>query len=142
MKSATRTYVQTQRAVSTLATRAAAPDAAEAAFTAAVYEDVTLAAVAKEAGVSHQTLLNHFESKEGLFTAVVEDIEGRSRRPPERASSPARCARVIDYLMGQYEEIGDVNARYAMTAERFPLIADAMPLRPRQPPRVARAPAR
>ena len=28
--------------------------------------------------------------------------------------------------MGQYEESGEVNARYAMTAERFPLVADAM----------------
>ena len=32
--------------------------------------------------------------------------------------------------MAQYEEIGDVNARYAMTGDRFPLVAEAMALRP------------
>ena len=77
MKSASRTYTQTQRAESTLATRERLLGAATAAFSAAVYEDVTLAAIAKEAGVSHQTLLNHFESKEGLFAAVVEDLKER-----------------------------------------------------------------
>ena len=125
MKSATRTYVQSQRASSTQATRERLLTAAEAAFTAAVYEDVTLAAVAKEAGVSHQTLLNHFESKEGLFNAV---IEGLKEQIVDRRSEvePGSVARVIDYLMSQYEEMGDVNARYAMTAERFPLVAEAM----------------
>ena len=125
MKSATRTYVQNQRASSTQATRQRLLTAAEAAFTAAVYEDVTLAAVAKEAGVSHQTLLNHFESKEGLFNAV---IEGLKEQIVDRRSEvePGSVTRVIDYLMSQYEEMGDVNARYAMTAERFPLVAEAI----------------
>ncbi|MCI0685672.1 MAG: TetR/AcrR family transcriptional regulator, partial [Sporichthyaceae bacterium] len=33
------------------------------------YEDITLAAIAQAAGVSHQTVLNHFESKEGAARA-------------------------------------------------------------------------
>jgi AcrR family transcriptional regulator len=125
MKSASRTYTQTQRAESTLATRDRLLGAASAAFSASVYEDVTLAAIAKEAGVSHQTLLNHFESKEGLFAAVVEDIK-ESIVDRRAAVQPGSVARVVGYLMEQYEEIGDVNARYSMTADRFPLIADAM----------------
>jgi AcrR family transcriptional regulator len=125
MKSASRTYTQTQRAESTLATRDRLLGAATAAFSASVYEDVTLAAIAKEAGVSHQTLLNHFESKEGLFAAVVEDIK-ESIVDRRAAVQPGSVARVVGYLMEQYEEIGDVNARYSMTADRFPLIADAM----------------
>jgi AcrR family transcriptional regulator len=125
MKSATRTYVQSQRASSTQATRQRLLTAAEAAFTAAVYEDVTLAAVAKQAGVSHQTLLNHFESKEGLFMAFVEGMKDRFLE--ERSEiEPGSVRRVVAHLMGQYEESGEVNARYAMTAERFPLVADAM----------------
>jgi AcrR family transcriptional regulator len=125
MKSATRTYVQSQRASSTQATRQRLLTAAEAAFTAAVYEDVTLAAVAKEAGVSHQTLLNHFESKEGLFMAFVEGMKERFLE--ERSEiEPGSVRRVVAHLMGQYEESGEMNARYAMTAERFPLVADAM----------------
>ena len=125
MKAPSRTYTQTQRAESTLATRERLLGAATAAFSAAVYEDVTLAAIAKEAAVSHQTLLNHFESKEGLFAAVVEGIK-ESIVDRRAAVEPGSVARVIGYLMEQYEEIGDVNARYSMTADRFPLIAEAM----------------
>ena len=33
------------------------------------YEDITLVAIAEAAGVSHQTVLNHFESKEKVAAA-------------------------------------------------------------------------
>jgi AcrR family transcriptional regulator len=125
MKSATRRYVQDQRATSTRATRDRLLAAAEAAFTGAAYEDVTLSSIAKEAEVSHQTLLNHFESKEGLFMAVVEDMRERltgARAEVEPGSVPA----LVEHLMDQYEASGDANARYAMTAERFPMVADQM----------------
>jgi AcrR family transcriptional regulator len=125
MKSATRTYTQTQRAESTLATRERLLAAAHDAFTTSSYEDVTVAAVARAAGVSHQTLINHFESKEGLFSAVV----GRMKEQVVGARAtvrPGSVRRIVDHLMGQYEAMGDVNARYAMTADRFPIVADEM----------------
>jgi AcrR family transcriptional regulator len=125
MKSATRQYVQDQRARSTQATRERLLAAAEAAFTSAAYEDVTLNAIAKEAGVSHQTLLNHFDSKEGLFMAVTEVM--RERYTAARADvEPGSVAALVAHLMEQYEASGDANARYAMTAERFPMVAEEM----------------
>ena len=36
------------------------------------YEDITLIAIAEAAGVSHQTVLNHFESKEKVAAAAAE----------------------------------------------------------------------
>src|SRR5215210_329404 len=72
MKTATRTYTMGARADAVEATRERIARAALARFIAEPYDAVTIAGVAKDAGVSHQTLLNHFESKEGLFTAATE----------------------------------------------------------------------
>ena len=41
------------------------------------YEDVTLAEIARAAAVSHQTVLNHFSSKEGVALAVAELLDER-----------------------------------------------------------------
>src|ERR1700744_3162257 len=39
------------------------------------YEDTSIEAVLREAGVSRGSLYHHFESKEALFEAVAEDVE-------------------------------------------------------------------
>ena len=44
------------------------------------FEDVTLAAIAAAAGVSHQTVLNHFSSKEGVVLAVAEELRADDER--------------------------------------------------------------
>ena len=51
------------------------------------YEDVTLAEIARAAAVSHQTVLNHFSSKEGVALAVAELLtsETTDARVPSRA---------------------------------------------------------
>jgi AcrR family transcriptional regulator len=36
--------------------------------------------VASAVGVSHRTLMHHFESREGLLVAVVEEVEARQRQ--------------------------------------------------------------
>ncbi|KZD12587.1 TetR/AcrR family transcriptional regulator [Oceanibaculum pacificum] len=38
------------------------------------YENATMDIVATEAGVAKQTVYNHFQSKDGLFHAIVEEI--------------------------------------------------------------------
>ena len=62
------------RAESVAGTRERIALAAMALFLAEPFEDVTLLAIASAAGVSHQTVLNHFESKEGVVGAVAEII--------------------------------------------------------------------
>ena len=92
-----RPYTMRARADAVEATRDRIVDAAMALFFEHAYEDVTLAGIAKAAGVSHQTVLNHFESKEGVALAVADRV--RRARPttpatgPSPATSQARSAR-------------------------------------------------
>ncbi|MGX5653179.1 TetR/AcrR family transcriptional regulator [Geodermatophilus nigrescens] len=89
------------------------------------YDDVRLADVAAEAGVSQQTLLNHFTSKEGLALAVAEALapEIEALRGPV---APGDVAGFVRGLMRQYEALGDANVRLAGVAERIPALAPGM----------------
>ena len=71
---ASRTYTMGARADAVVATRERIVAVAVGLFYEHAYEDVTLAGIAKAAGVSHQTVLNHFESKEGVVLAVAEKM--------------------------------------------------------------------
>lgn len=86
------------------------------------YEDVTLADIATGAGVSHQTVLNHYESKEGAASAAIEllgsEIEGL--RTSVRHGDPEHA---VEVLVEQYERSGDLNVRWAMSAERLGRLA-------------------
>jgi AcrR family transcriptional regulator len=106
------------RAEAVEATRERIARAAMQRFLAEPYDDVTIASVARDAGVSHQTLLNHFESKDGLFAAAAERFsadlaasrEGRATSDPES---------VVTLLMEQFERSGDGNVRLALLHERI-----------------------
>ena len=87
MKS-TRTYTMDSRAAGVTATRERIVRAAQALFLEQAFEDVTLAAIAKASGVSHQTVLNHFESKEGVVLAVAELL--KAERTAARYDADAR----------------------------------------------------
>jgi AcrR family transcriptional regulator len=73
------------------------------------YDEVTLDAIADAAGVSRQTLLRHFGSKDALVMAVID-----WRRPQEEASrrvEPGDVATAVSRLVDRYEEIGDARVR-------------------------------
>jgi AcrR family transcriptional regulator len=125
MKSANRTYTMRARAEAVEATRERIARVAMDRFIAGSYDEVTIASVAAAAGVSHQTVLNHFESKEGLFMAAAErfsaDVRGdRDRRAPGDAPS------AVAFLVDQYERTGDGNVRLATLDERFGAVAAAL----------------
>ena len=84
---ATRTYTMGSRAEAVAATRDRIARQAAALFLEHPYDDVTLAAIAKASDVSHQTVLNHFESKEGVVLGVAELLR------PSRFRSLRRRAR-------------------------------------------------
>jgi len=86
------------------------------------YEDVTLNDIAAAAGVSHQTVLNHYESKEGAALAAVELVKGETEAS-RRSVVPGDPERAIAVLMEQYEQFGDLNVRWAMSAERLGRLA-------------------
>ena len=91
-------YSMELRAAAAEATRERILTAAAEAFLEGWYDDVTIAAIAARAGVSGQTVINHFGSKEELATTAYEQVSERDRPPPLRARAGrrarrARCAR-------------------------------------------------
>ena len=91
----TRTYTKVARAETEERTRRALLDAAEDAFFSRPWDQITLEAIAATAGVTKQTLLRHFGSKEGLFeqsyTRSFERVRAqRMAAPPATSKPPSR----------------------------------------------------
>jgi AcrR family transcriptional regulator len=132
MKSAARQpYTMVARAEGMNATRERIVQAALQLALEQAYEDVTLAAIAQAAAVSHQTVLNHFASKEGVAAAAAE-VLGRQTQSARDRAMPGDAAGAIAILVGEYERFGDANVRWAMSSERLgslaPLLDDARSL--------------
>jgi AcrR family transcriptional regulator len=125
MKSANRTYRMRARAEAVEATRERIARVAMERFLAESYDAVTIASVAAAAGVSHQTVLNHFESKEGLFMAAAERFSADVRANRVR-TAPDDAASAVAFLVDQYERTGDGNVRLATLDERFAAVAAAL----------------
>jgi AcrR family transcriptional regulator len=114
MKTERRPYRMKARAEATAATRERILDAALPQFLERWYDEVTLAAIAKAAGVSQQTIVNHFGSKEGLLDAAVERFE------PERFRD--ECDDPVEGVVGDYEGGGDATIRFVALEERVPAL--------------------
>ncbi|NMI02040.1 TetR/AcrR family transcriptional regulator [Pseudonocardia acidicola] len=97
--------------------------AARARFANAPYEEVTLGAIAKEAGVSTQTLLNRFGSKDNLFLEYALDYarEIDALRATARVGDARAAIRVV---LRQYEMMGDLVIRVLALEDRFPAFAE------------------
>lgn len=122
MTDATRSYQMQSRARGVERTRERILAAARRQFFDLPYDEVKLAAIAAEAEVTQQTLLNHFSSKEGLLLALAEVLA------PEiwalrGAVAPGDVTAAVRGLMRQYEALGDGNVRLAAVAERIPVLA-------------------
>jgi AcrR family transcriptional regulator len=125
MTDTARTYRMGARAEGVERTRERILRAARRQFFALPYDEVRLAGIAAEAGVTQQTLLNHFSSKDGLVAALVEIVE------PEIAAlrvdvRPGDVRAAVRGLVRQYEAIGDANIRLEAAAERVPAVAAAV----------------
>jgi AcrR family transcriptional regulator len=86
------------------------------------YEDITLVAIAQAAGVSHQTVLNHFASKENVAAAAAE-LLGHQTQAARGKATPGDHPGAIAILVGEYERFGDAAARWAMASERLGSLA-------------------
>ena len=118
----TRQYTMAARAESAAATRERIARAAAELFVAHAFEDVTLAAIAAAAGVSHQTVLNHFESKAGVVLAVAEILREDTTQA-RYSATPGDVVGAVAALVGDYERMGDANFRWAASSERLGLDA-------------------
>lgn len=123
MKSVTRhSYTMGARAEAVAETRDRIARAMLKLALAQPFEDITLVAIAHAAGVSHQTVLNHFESKEGVAVAAAQ-VLAQDTGAARAKAKPVDLADAIAVLVGEYERIGDANVRWAMSSERLGSLA-------------------
>jgi AcrR family transcriptional regulator len=122
VKTRKKPYSMELRAAAAEATRERILSAAADAFLEHWYDDVTIAAVAKRAGVSGQTVVNHFGSKEELASAaygyVGEQITLRRYEP-----EPGDARAAVDVLVDDYEITGDAVIRMLAVEEKVPTLA-------------------
>jgi AcrR family transcriptional regulator len=118
-----RRYRMGARAEATAATRSSIAGAWLALLRSLDYDEITLDAVAARAGVTVQTVIRHFGSKEELFTAVAREVaaEEATRRRQARVGS---IDEAIQTVVEHYERIGDLVLRLLGQEDRFPAIRE------------------
>jgi AcrR family transcriptional regulator len=84
------------------------------------YDEITLDAVAHDAGVTVQTVIRRFGSKDGLLEAAIArmSVEIQSRR----ATPPGDLAAAIATNVDDYEVTGDLILRLLAQEGRFPSV--------------------
>jgi AcrR family transcriptional regulator len=100
-----RSYTKVVRAEAEERTRAALLDAADEAFLSGPWGQASLDTIARDAGVTKQTLLRHFGSKDGL----LEQTLGRAMAEvgEQRFSSPRDdITGAVENLLEHYEAVG------------------------------------
>ena len=121
----TRPYVMGARAESVEDTRRRVLAAARELFSTQWYDDVTLTSIADAAGVSHQTVLNHFGTKEGVFAALAHSVESEIAALDERTQS-GDTATAVRILLDRYEATGLANVRMVLQEHRVPALHDVL----------------
>jgi AcrR family transcriptional regulator len=103
---ANRPYRMRARADSVAATRERILAAAESASAELQYEEITFAVLAERAGVSVQTIIRHFGSRDDLFVALVQRLamQMAGDRDVEPSQTPKQIAGI---LTDHYERFGD-----------------------------------
>ena len=117
----TRSYSMELRAAAAEATRERIIEAAAEAFLESWYDDITLAEVATRAGVSGQTVINHFGGKEGLAAATYERL-GEQITTLRYSPEPGDAAALVDALVEDYERTGDAVVRLLALEEKIPSV--------------------
>lgn len=120
-----RPYIMTDRADSVEETRQRIIRTSRDLFQERWYDDVTLGQIAEAAGVSHQTVLNHFSSKEGVFGAVLAAVEAEVVE--EDAQGAVRDTRTaVRHLLERYERMGLENARFVVQEHRSAVLHETL----------------
>jgi AcrR family transcriptional regulator len=96
----------------------------EAVMTTA-YPSIRIVDLASSAGVSSQTVHQHFESKEGLFMAAIEEL-GHEILATRGGTAPRNVAAVVRGLVEEYERYGDVNWSLLLLEQESEAVAAAL----------------
>jgi AcrR family transcriptional regulator len=117
-----RPYRKTQRARAEETTGQAILDAALAAFGHEPFDRVTLQSIAAAGGVTVQTVIRRFDSKEGLFQALVERETPRVLAA-RAAATDAGLPAALEALLNHYEQDGDLVLNLVAQEHLFDHIA-------------------
>ncbi|WP_460723394.1 TetR/AcrR family transcriptional regulator [Microbacterium aureliae] len=118
----TRTYTQTARAATTAATRTAIIDATIAAAHELLTLEITLDQIAARSGVSVQTILRHFGSKDALFAEV--GTAASARVVEDRRVTPGDVAGAVRAVVEHYEQWGELMVRLVAAELSDPRVRD------------------
>jgi AcrR family transcriptional regulator len=121
-----RRYEMTTRDRARAATREAILDAAVELFAPAWFDQVTLADVAARAGVSQQTVVNHFGSKIGLYLAGISERVAPAIIETRSGARPGDVATAVEAVVADYEVTGDGTFRSVALAERVPELREVV----------------
>jgi AcrR family transcriptional regulator len=121
-----RTYEMATRAAAKERTRAAILDAAFEQFSGSWFDEVTMAQVARRAGVSQQTVVNHFGTKMGLYLAGLDEIVAPRIVAARSGITPGDVQAVVDAVLRDYEETGDGTVRTEALALRDAGLAEVV----------------
>ncbi len=85
-------------------------------------ESLTLDGIARNAGVTVQTVIRHFGGRDGVFEAAVESEMSRvsDERDPGAVSTPDQAVRQV---VAHYERMGDKAIRLLAEEHRSPTVA-------------------
>lgn len=114
----TRTYRMQARQEAVASTRERILRAAYDQWLERPYDQVSIETVARAAGVSRQTVIRQFGTKDELAFAVVD-----WQKPHEeafRSAEPGDIETAINRLVDRYEVMGDANVRILELEGRFP----------------------
>jgi len=112
----------TARADAARATGERILDSAEALFVELPFAELSLAQIAERAGVTVQTLIRRFETKEKLVTVVAERVVARVTAQRSQAR-PGDLEDAVDNLIEHYEEVGPLVLRM-LAQEHIPTLAE------------------
>jgi AcrR family transcriptional regulator len=117
-QAARRSYRQTARALATEQNGARIVDAFERRIREEWYDQITLEQVARDAGVTVQTVIRRFGGKDGLLQAAWRRLEEEIR---ERRRAPAGDVQsAVQAIVEDYEHVGDLVMRALAQEERHP----------------------
>ncbi len=120
-------YNMELRAAAAEATRERILVAAADVFLERWYDDVTLAELAKEAGVSGQTVINHYGGKEQLAAAAY-DYLGKQITLRRYTPEPGDVEGAVEALVEDYEITGDAVIRMLALEEKVATLGPLLKL--------------
>ncbi len=113
-----RPYRKAARAEAEAATHAAILDAAFEMFSADPFDRVTLDQIAERSGVTVQTIIRRFGSKEELFESLAQR-EGRRILAEREVAESASLTVALESLLDHYERDGDTIANFVAQEHLF-----------------------